>query len=334
MKVLHIGKQGNMEKYAAADSFLLTLDRVDLPRGLSVEEYLKEAADAEFLVADAIVPVPGELIRRMPSLRMIHSEGVAFNSIDLAAADECGVYVCNCQGMNAAAVAEQTLLLMLGILRDVVNGDRSVREGRQIEVKEAYISNGNLHELRDCSVGLVGFGNIARETAALLRAFGVKDIRYYKRNPLSGEEEETLGVKYLPLDDLLSQSDFVSLHVPVTPETMHLADRDFFSRMKAGSFFINTSRGELVDDEALLDALESGQVAMAGLDTLDLEPVKADHPLLGRPSVQDRLLLAPHIGGITSSSFRRGYAMISEDIRAMAEGREPMHIVNHPGRRP
>ena len=334
MKVLHIGKKGNMEKYAAAGSFLLTLDRVDLPRGLPVEEYLAEAADADFIVADAIVPVPGELIRRMPSLRMIHSEGVAYNSIDLSAADECGVYVCNCQGMNAAAVAEQTILLMLGMLRNVVNGDRAVREGRQIEVKEAYIANGDLHELRDCRVGLVGFGDIARETASLLHAFGVEDICYYKRHPLSADDEKACGVRCLPLDELLAECEIVSLHVPVTPETTHMADKEFFSRMKKGSCFVNTSRGELVDDEALLDALESGQLSMAGLDTLDMEPVKADHPLLQRPAVKDQLLLAPHIGGITSSSFRRGYAMISEDIRAMAEGGLPRHIVNHPGRRP
>ena len=172
MKVLHIGKEGNMEKYSAADSFLRQLDQVDMPRGLSTEDYINAAGDVDFLVADAIMPVSKELILGLPRLKLIHSEGVAFNLIDLDAADDRGIYVCNCQGMNAGAVAEQTLLLMLGVLKDVTGGDRSVREGRQIKVKETYILSGSLKELKDCSVGLIGFGDIARATAALLKAFG------------------------------------------------------------------------------------------------------------------------------------------------------------------
>ncbi len=329
MKLLHIGKEKNLEKYAAPDSFLYELDRVSAPIGLSTEEYVAVAGDADFIIADAIGAVSGELIDAMPNLRLIHSEGVAFNRIDVEAAWKKHVWVCNSRAMNASAVAEQAILLMLGMLRDVTGGDRAVREGRQISVKEGYMQRGDLRELADCSVGLVGFGAIGRETAKLLRAFGVQKILCAKRTPLSPAEEESFGVRCCSIDRLLSESDIVSLHLPVNEATTGMADRKFFASMKDGALFVNTARGELVDDAALIEAIASGKIAMAGLDTLDREPVQSDHPLLNVPdSVAERLLFSPHIGGITASSFRRSYAMIAEDIRDAAEGRVPKRVVN------
>ena len=329
MKLLHIGKEGNLEKYAAPDSFLFGLERVTAPIGLPAEEYVRIAGDAEFILADAIGAVSGELIDSMPSLRLIHSEGVAYNQIDIETARKRHVYVCNSRGMNASAVAEQTILLMLGMLRDISGGDRAVRNGEQIRVKEGYMQRGDLRELADCSVGLVGFGDIGRETARLLHAFGVQKILCTKRTPLSPQEEAAYGVCYCGIGRLLAESDIVSLHVPVSKDTAGMADRAFFSAMKDGALFVNTARGEIVDDEALIEALSSGKIAMAAMDTLDREPVQPDHPLLQAPkAVADRLLFSPHIGGITASSFRRSYAMISEDIRDAAEGRVPKRVVN------
>lgn len=331
MKILHIGKQGNLQRFAAADGFLNSLDLVDLKPDLPVEEYLNQAGDADFVIVDAITAIPGELIRQMPNLLAIHSEGVAFNAIDLKAADECGVYVCNAQGMNAMAVAEQTILLMVGMLRNIVVNDAAVRAGHQIEAKENYMQNGSLHELADCSVGLIGFGNIARQTARLLKAYQVKNIYYYKRHRLDPAQEQQYGVHYRELDDLLAQSQIVSLHLPVTKATRHMADQTFFAKMQPGSYLVNTARGELVDDAALIEALKSGHLAMAGLDTLDHEPVLKNHPLLNQPrSIASRLLFSPHIGGITAASFYRGYAMIDEDLWLVAQGQEPKRVVNHP----
>ncbi|WP_347980327.1 NAD(P)-dependent oxidoreductase [Limosilactobacillus allomucosae] len=331
MKILHIGKQGNLQRFAAADSFLNSLDLVDLKPDLPVEEYLSQAGDADFIIVDAITAIPGELIRQMPNLLAIHSEGVAFNAIDLKAADECGVYVCNAQGMNAMAVAEQTILLMVGMLRNVVVNDAVVRAGHQIEAKGDYIQNANLLELADCSVGLIGFGDIARQTARLLKAYQVKNIYYCKRHRLDPEQEQQYGVQYRELDDLLAQSRIVSLHLPVTKATRHMADQTFFAQMQPGSYLVNTARGELIDDAALIEALKSGRLAMAGLDTLDHEPVLKDHPLLNQPqSIASRLLFSPHIGGITAASFYRGYAMIDEDLRLVAQGQKPKRVVNHP----
>lgn len=190
---------------------------------------------------------------------------------------------------------------------------------------------GNLYELADFSVGLIGYGDIAQATARLLRAYGVQNIYYYKRHPLSAEEEQALGIQYRALDDLLAQSGIVSMHLPVTPETAGIADAAFFAKMQEGSYFVNTARGELVDDAALIDALESGRLTMAGLDTLDHEPVQPDHPLLHLPAdLSERILFSPHIGGVTASSFKRSYTMVWEDIQAVAEGHVPQRIVNHP----
>lgn len=328
MKVLHIGKQNMIQSYSAPDSVLWDLAVVDLPMGLAAEEYLREAGDADFIIADAIAQVPAALIEAMPGLKLIHSEGVAFNAIDTAAADRRGVFVCNSQGMNASAVAEQTILLMLGMLRNVAANDLAVRQGRQIEVKEGYMQRGDLKELADCSVGLVGFGDIGRMTARLLRAHGVERIFYYKRTPLGPDEESAYGAVYRPLPALLAESDIVSLHLPVTANTQGMADSAFFAGMKNGSFFVNTSRGALVDDSALIAALTTGKLAMAALDTLNSEPVRLDNPLLTNASAADKLLFSPHIGGITAASFRRSYAMISDDIRAVIDGRRPARVVN------
>ena len=329
MKLLHIGKAGNLERFAAPDSFLYELERVEAPIGLTAEEYMKIAGDAEFIIADAIGEVSGELIEGMPKLRLIHSEGVAYNRIDIEAAKNKQVYVCNSKGMNAAAVAEQAVLLMLGMLRDIAGGDQAVRSGQQIRKKEGYMQRGDLRELADCSAGLVGFGDIARKTAALLKAFGVQRIYCTDVRPLSPEEEETFGVKYCSLEELLAESDIVSLHVPVSADTVGMAGRSFFTAMKEGALFVNTARGELVDDEALIEALSSGKLAMAGLDTVDHEPVQADHPLLQvSDAIAKKFLFSPHIAGITASSFRRSYAMIAEDIRDAAEDRTPKRVVN------
>ncbi|MCD8363294.1 MAG: NAD(P)-binding domain-containing protein [Lachnospiraceae bacterium] len=326
MKVLHIGRKENMERNTVKTDFTASVQVVSLPMGLSADEYLEACPDAEVIVADAIAPVPGELIRGLSQLQMIHSEGVAYNRIDIGTARDCGVYVCNCAGMNASAVAEQTVLLMMGLLKNVIAGDKAVRAGQQIQMKEGYMTRGDLKELRDCRVGLVGFGDIGKCTARLLAAYGAQTF-YYKRTPLGEEEEREYGAACLAMDELLATCDIVSLHLPVTPQTEQMCDAAFFAKMKPGAYFVNTSRGELVDDEALIGALRSGHVAMAGLDTLDHEPVAQDHVLVQQPQeIADKILFSPHIGGITAPSFRRGYAMIWENIERIARGECPKNV--------
>lgn len=326
-KLLVIGKEGRLAKYAPDPNKLEKYAIAYAPVGASSEELLAKGKDADFILVDAIGSVPADVIRQMPNLKLIHSEGVGYQGVDMEAAKEHGVYVCNCKGMNASAVAEQAVLLMLGILRDVCGGDRSVRAGKQIETKENYMIEGSLTELSECTVGLIGFGDIAKATAKLLHAFGAKVV-YTKKTQAPSEIEAQYHASFLPQSELLAVSDIVSLHVPVNDETRYMADASFFEAMKDKAYLINTSRGELVDSEALVDALESGRIAGAGLDTIDGEPVKPDNPLLQiSEEAGKKLLLSCHIGGITRASFSRGYAMILEAMEAVARGEKPANIV-------
>ena len=162
--------EGAPERYQAYLPEFVPLDRLSLtfcPLGSTNEERLALCPDAEVFLVDAISTVDGDLIRRMPKLKMIHSEGVAFNGIDIQAARERGVFVCNNQGCNAGAVAEQAIFLMLSLLRRGIPGDRAVREGRQIQMKEQAMVEG-ITELGDCKIGLIGFGHIAKATAQRL----------------------------------------------------------------------------------------------------------------------------------------------------------------------
>jgi len=331
MKLLHIGNPNCLERYTEKSDFTQSVDIIDLPMGLPAGSYLEKAADADVIVADAMASVPAELISAMPRLKMIHSEGVGYNSFDIDCANERGVYICNSAGMNAQAVAEQTVLLMLGVLRSVAAGDRAVREGRQIEVKSAYMASGSLRDLADCTVGLIGLGNIGRRTAAILSAFGCR-VYYTQRRRAAAQAENECGALWCEKRaELLAKCDIVSLHLPVTSETARMCDKAFFAEMKRGAYFINTSRGELVDDEALITALKSGHIAMAGLDTLDGEPVSKSHILLNQSEdIEAKLLFSPHIGGITGTSFCISYRIIWENIRRVAAGEKPVNIVNKP----
>lgn len=327
-KLLVIGRQGLIERYTPDASLYADYDISCVPMGTPDEEILAAGQDAEFIICDAIAQISEKVISGMPKLKVIHSNGVAFNKIDVEAAKKHQVYVCNCKGMNATAVAEQAILLMLGLLRDVCGGDRAVRTGRQIQVKEGYMAAGSLKELGDCRIGLVGFGDIAKATARLAKVFGAK-VCYYDVFRAKAETEQEYGVEYQELDELLASADMVSIHLPVTKETENMVNAEFLAKMKAGAYLINTARGELVDEAALLDALRQGRLAGAALDTITKEPVQADHLMLqAEPEVEAKILYSCHIGGITGSSFRRGYEMIWSDFAKAAAGEKPDHVVN------
>lgn len=327
MKILVIGKEGRLQNNTEPGVYARH-EFVYVPMGTEDKAILAAGGDAEIIIVDAMGRVSADLINGMPRLKLIHSEGVGFQGVDIAAAKEKHVYVCNCKGMNATAVAEQAILLMLGLLRGVVTGDRAVREGRQISVKENHMLTGDLAELADCTIGFVGFGDIAKAAAKMADVFGAKTV-YYDVFRVSQAVEEEYKTTYLPLEELLAASDIVSLHLPVTPQTAGMVNADFFSRMKKGAYLINTARGELVDSEALITAIRSGKLAGAGLDCVAGEPVAADNVILqAEADVEDKIIYSCHVGGITASSFKRGYQMLWDDIAKVEAGVEPEHIVN------
>ncbi len=328
MKILVIGKEGRLQNNSDPEVYAKH-EFCYVPNGTDDETILEAGKDAEIIVVDAMGTVSANVINNMPNLKMIHSEGVGFQGIDISAANERHIYVCNCKGMNASAVAEQTVLLMLGLLRGIVTGDQALRNGKQIEVKENHMLTGDLKELADCTIGFVGFGDIAKATAKIVKVFGAK-IAYYKISRAPESIEEEYDVKYMSLDELLAVSDIVSLHLPVTSQTMGIANAEFFEKMKDRSYLINTARGELVESKALIEAIRKGKIAGAGLDCVAGEPVKADNEILkAEKTVADKIIYSCHVGGITASSFERGYQMVWSDIIKIENGEEPEHIVNN-----
>ena len=327
MKILILGPEARYQAYLPDLPFIRGQELVFLDKDSPEEEILAAAPDAEVLFADAITEVSASLIRRLPRLRLIHSEGVAFDRIDTSAAWERGIYVCNNKGCNAGAVAEQAILLMLMLLRHALPGDRAVRDGRQMEMKERCMIEG-ITELSACRVGLVGFGDIARATAERLAPFGCP-LYYYTKHRRSPGEERRYGVTYLPLEELVGFCDILSLHCAVTEETRNLVDDALLARMKPTAYLINTARGDLVDHGALRRALLEGRIAGAGLDTLSPEPVPAGHPLTTLPpEIQDRVALAPHLGGITEAAFRRAHLHMWQNVGRLLEGERPDNVVN------
>ena len=289
----------------------------------SVEAIASQAPDAEILLANPTISVKKELIDALPKLKLIQTEGVGFEGVDLDAARERGIWVCNCRGVNALAVAEHAVMLMLCCLRDVINGHRDVLEGRQNDKKVYYMKTNSLRELGDCTVGFVGYGAIGREAARLTRAFGARTL-FYTPHPRTDEYAE-----YRPLDELLAESDIVSLNLPLTKETENMADAAFFSKMKDGAILINTARGGLVNSRDLIAAIASGKLSCAGLDVLDNEPVQRDHVLVTAPEeVRRKIIFTPHIAGVTASSFVRTYAIITDNVRRIRRGEKPLNVVN------
>lgn len=261
-------------------------------------------------------------------MKIIHSEGVAYNKIDIVAAKEHNVFVCNNLAVNSGAVAEQAILLMLAILRRFREGEMMIRCGKQIEAKGKFCLEG-IPELEFCHVGIVGFGGIGRETAKRLKGFGCK-VSYYNTKPVDKKIEEEFQVSYLDIEEIYKQCDIISIHVPVRDNTINMLNMDVFKKMKKTALLINTARGEVVNHEDLKEAIISGQIAGAGLDTLAPEPVMCNNPILNLPEeLQYKVSLSPHIGGLTRNVFTAIYKNIAENINLIENGKRPNFIVNN-----
>jgi phosphoglycerate dehydrogenase-like enzyme len=250
-----------------------------------------------------------------PRLRLVQKIGVGVNTIDLEAARRHGVAVCNMPGTNTVAVAELTLALMLACLRRLAWLDARVRAGGGWRIAPDALAG--CGEIAGRTVGLVGYGAVPRRLVPVLLALGA-EVRYWSRT----RHHDALA-RWAELDELLAAADILSLHLPATPETVGLLDAAALARLKPGAILVNTARGELVDETALLAALEAGQLAAAGLDVFAAEPLPADHPLLGREDV----VLVPHLAWRTAETLERSLAVAVENCRRLRAGRELLHRV-------
>lgn len=290
---------------------------------LNDRDALLSKTDTEVLLVDAMGKVDSEIILSMPKLSLIMSEGVGYQGVDIAFAESRNIPVCNNKGVNDTAVAEDTVLLILSCLKSIITGNQCVYDGRQIEVKKQAF--GRIREIGECTVGLIGFGDIARCTAKYLNALGARVL--YTNRTRYAEFEQEYHVEYAELDTLLAQSDFVSLHLAVTDETRNMVNADFLSKMNSNAYLINTARGDLVDNEALLNAILNKKIAGAGLDVIAPEPVTADNILLDE-RIKDKLIITPHIAGITHLTVKKIYLNIWENITRLMKGEPLKNRVN------
>ncbi len=262
-------------------------------------------------------PITSEHINNAPRLKLIQKIGVGVNTIDVAAAEAKGIAVCNMPGTNSQAVAELTLLLMLSALRRASYFDYRIRQGTGWNFPSEI--QDSLGEISGKTVGFVGFGEIPQRLAPILKSMGAR-ILYNATTA-----KEATDAEFVELGVLLSAVDILSLHIPLTPETTNLIDAAAFEKMKPGSVLVNTSRGGVVDQDALMGALTSGSLRAAGLDVYATEPISPDDPLLKL----DNVTLTPHIAWLTNETMKRSIAVAVENCIRLRDGEELLHLVSN-----
>lgn len=297
-----------------------TIIRPERGRDFSERELAERIAEADVLCTVFNVPVSADLLDRAPKLRLIANYGVGYNNLPIARAQELGISVTNTPQAVIVPTAELTLALMLATARRVGELDRLVRQHPGERVPMGRMDYLGSH-LAGKTLGLVGYGNIAEAVAVRARAFGMK-ILYNKRHRLDTAHEEGLGLTYAPLRELLQHSDIVSLHTPYSAETHHLIGAEELALMPSHALLINTARGAVIDEAALVDALQRGVIAGAGLDVYEA----ADVPAVELLSM-DNVTLTPHTGTQTLDARRAIAREMCSSVAGFLAGRRDMSLV-------
>ena len=282
------------------------------------EEIVERAAGAGALLVNKVV-LSTEIIEALPELRYIGVTATGFNIVDIDTATGRNISVCNVPTYGTRSVSQMAFAHILEFTQNVGHHDATVRkEGRWSSCADFCYWDTPLIELEGQTMGIVGLGKIGLTTAQLALAFGMKVIAF---DPLPADPTE--GIKMVGLDELFEQSDVISLHCPLTPENEHLVNAQRLSTMKPTAFLVNTSRGPLIDSEALAIALNSGQIAGAGLDVLEVEPPPREHPLYTAKNCR----ITPHIAWATQSARGRLLQTTVDNLAAFQQGR-PQNVVN------
>jgi len=256
-----------------------------------------------------------EVMDRMPRVEVIARTGIGVDLVDVDAATKRGVVVCNTPDAPTVSTAEHAVALMLSVSKDIIESARRLRSGES----DLYARHQAI-ELDGKTLGLVGFGRIARRVAIMSAAMGMAVVAY---DPYVSSESFFIE-RVDSLHSLLGRSDIVSVHVPLADESRGMFEAEAFAAMKPGSIFINTARGGLVDQQALIEAIDRGHVRSAGLDVTDPEPLPSGHLLLDHPDV----LVTPHVGSGTYEGKRRIFLTAVGEVVAVLRGERPAHMVN------
>lgn len=304
------------DMHAAGKEALAEKAEVVFAGSLEEDDLIQQVKDVDALIIRANGAVTARLMDAAPKLRVVARHGVGLDAIDMEAAKARGIVVCNTPVANVESVAEQAVGLMVAVSKHMVRADRAIREGRW-EVRYQYIGQ----ELRGRTLGLIGMGRIGGRVAEICHLAFHMPVLYHDIVSYP-QAEEALGARQLPLNDVLAQADYVSVHVPLVPATRGLIGREQFGLMKKGAIFINTARGPIVDEAALLEALTNGHLAGAGLDVYAIEPIEPDTPLL----CLENVVLTPHMAAHTEDALR-AMSLVAEDVLRVLEGEEPIYRV-------
>lgn len=285
-----------------------------------VEEIVKRIGNAEIVCTNK-TPITEEILRRVPSVRYIGVLATGYNVVDVQAAARRGIPVTNIPDYGTMAVAQYTIAMLLELCNRIGHHDRVVHEGRWTSARDFCFWDYPLMELAGKTMGIIGYGRIGQETARLARAFGMK-ILACRRRPVRPAKEDD-QCRYVSMDELLAESDVISLHCPLFPETEGLINRQTIARMKDGVILLNTARGPLINEKDLAEALDCGKVYGAAVDVVSTEPIQADNPLLQAKNC----LITPHVAWASRESRQRLMDTAVANLQAFLDGK-PVHVVN------
>ena len=275
--------------------------------------------EAECLVGFGDGTMDDAFYKAAPKLKLVQLLSAGYDRCDIEAARRAGVPICNNGGANSTAVSEHALLLMLAVCRRVVWQHTNVAAGRW---RGNAVQDVKLYELKGRTLGIVGLGSIGKKVARLAQAFGMT-VQYYDVVRLSEERADDLKVKFALFDELLKTSDIVSLHVPLTPATKHMVGTKQFALMKPTAYLINTCRGPVADEQALIEALTNGTIAGAGLDVFDQEPPPPDNPLFTLQNV----ILTAHFAGPTWENQYSRFRNAFDNCQRVIRGEKPLWVI-------
>lgn len=305
---------------------LVTICRSMLPKDvcceavpdMQLQTFADLAVDAEILLV-AHRRIDADLLAYAPNLKLIQRLGLGYDNIIFKDTKAAGIPAAFTPGANADSVAEHAIMHMLVAIRRFADGERATRANKWSELEMAAEGIG---DIVGSTIGLIGMGSIGKAVAERLIPFKAKEVLYYKRNRLDVAEEEQLKLRYVPLNDLLSQSQIVSLHTPLSDETLHMIGDNELASMPKGSFIINVSRGGLIDEAALSRVIKSGHIAGAGLDNIENEK-DGGNPFVDLPQV----LVTPHNAGATKQGVHAILKRACENIIRVLEGQPPIDLI-------
>lgn len=286
---------------------------IELPPGSTEETLAGMIPKADGLITRGSINITRELMESSPRLKVVGVHGIGCDHVDLVAAKELGKVVCNTPDAVTVTVAEMAMATTLALLRNVVSADKAVRAG---EWKRKYSDLIGV-ELAGMKVGIIGMGRIGKATAVRMQAFGAR-ISYWSRTRKPDLEKEN-GFKWMELDDLVRKSELISLHIPATPETMKIISASRIESMRDGVYIVNTARGKVIDEEALIKALQSGKIKAAALDVFENEPLSTDSPLCS----MDNVILTPHLSASNVAGMIRMAVQVADRVLKTINGETP-----------